>query len=687
MNMLKTLILIAILAIPASAQKENPDGSLPKPGSPEMPIVYTGPKYAPKHSSSQIQMSHTAWAQRHDVRLRHAIGASQFQVLRSNRSHPVELDSQGNTYSQGHTYNHAPNIAYFAGRYWVHYLSGEKNEHDTPGRTMIASSPDGMDWSAPPRTLFPDLKYRTGDRDTWVFMHQRMGFFNAANGRFLGLGWYTKGPGSPNTNGDGIGRVVREIRKNGSLGQIYFLRRNKRFPFDRYDIPIQLYTESPDHDFIVACDELLANRAVRDQMGEEEVWARYGIDEPSDGFFTIYGHSPYLNKSAKALCYFTRKDGVMVALCKEGLCGLSFDNWQTVSPLVKVTRSFDTTSGKSWAQCTSDGRYALVLHPQKRTRTGQKRYPLAVTTSDDGISFSGLATIAGELPPRRYQGKHKEIGPQYVRGIVEHNIESCGGKPPCDDMWLTWSMSKEDIWAGNTPVPIRAVETRRIDESFDSMAPGFRVTDWNTYSPLWAPVRVTGNPKGSGNCLKLEDRDPADYAKAFRVFPEITGGNSIQFDILVESDAKRVFDVDIQSTTGVRAIQLRFQGADQTIQANDDAETRTIGRYAMGSWISLRVDLDMTTRKYTVTLNGARAASELSMTASKMSPDATPSDLDAYSSVERLVFRTGPYRMHRYVGDGKTYPDRHEGVDMVNVDKPIAPVVIYIDNVNVNLRQ
>jgi len=55
-------------------------------------------------------------------------------------------------------------------------------------------------------------------------MHQRMGFYVAPDGRLLTLAFYGYSPTpriGPN-NGQGLGRVVREIREDGSLGPIYF---------------------------------------------------------------------------------------------------------------------------------------------------------------------------------------------------------------------------------------------------------------------------------------------------------------------------------------------------------------------------------------------------------------------------------------------------------------------------------
>ncbi|MBT6768619.1 MAG: hypothetical protein HOA81_06470, partial [Opitutales bacterium] len=61
--------------------------------------------------------------------LRHAVGVHRIQALRANRTYPPEVSSE----YVGWTYNHAPMIAYWQGRYWVEYVSNMKEEHGIPG--------------------------------------------------------------------------------------------------------------------------------------------------------------------------------------------------------------------------------------------------------------------------------------------------------------------------------------------------------------------------------------------------------------------------------------------------------------------------------------------------------------------------------------------------------------------------
>ena len=59
----------------------------------------------------------------HHGQLRPAIGVQTFQVLRANRSRPELAEAYG------WTYNHAPMLAYWNGKFYLEYLSNPIGEH------------------------------------------------------------------------------------------------------------------------------------------------------------------------------------------------------------------------------------------------------------------------------------------------------------------------------------------------------------------------------------------------------------------------------------------------------------------------------------------------------------------------------------------------------------------------------
>ncbi|HMP84669.1 MAG TPA: hypothetical protein PKA41_18400, partial [Verrucomicrobiota bacterium] len=359
----------------------------------------------------------------HDGRLQPAVGVQNIQVMRANRSHPNADGADG----FGWTYNHAPMLAYWNGKFYLEYLGNPVGEHVPPGQTFLTESADGFNWSKP-RAIFSPFK--VPGQDVMTAAHQRMGFYTAPDGRLLVLSHYGIPPGL--NDGKGIGRAVREIYRDGSLGPIYFIRYVRHAGWNETNTPYAFYKTAPDTGFITACDSLLANKLVTQQWWEE--------DRSEDSFFALAANDEGFN--AQALSYFHRKDGAVVGLWKRRWAALSFNegkSWTTPVQLPTVIHY----NAKVWGQRTDDGRYAVIYNPAERYR-----WPLAVITSDDGVLFDNLLLLHGEIPYPRYSGINKNIGPQYMRGIAEGN-----GNPPGDELWLTYSVNKEDIWITRVPVP------------------------------------------------------------------------------------------------------------------------------------------------------------------------------------------------------------------------------------------
>jgi hypothetical protein len=146
-----------------------------------------------------------------------------------------------------------------------------------------------------------------------LLMHQRMGFYVAANGRLLVLAFYSQ-QGDPNNGRTGVGRVVREIYANGSLGPIYFIRYNTHNGWNEGNTFYQFYTRSTDQGFKDACNELLANKLVTQQWYEE--------DRSPDGFYVLEASGDF---SCKAPSFWHRNDGKVVGIWKDAYAALSSD--------------------------------------------------------------------------------------------------------------------------------------------------------------------------------------------------------------------------------------------------------------------------------------------------------------------------------------------------------------------------
>ena len=568
----------------------------------------------------------------HEGRLRYAIGVESRQTIRVNRTHP-ELNE-----GFGWTYSHASNLAYWYGKFYQQFLSNPVDEHIPPGHTLMTTSTDGRIWDKP-KVIFPHYKPPAGvkipEGSTGYMMHQRMGFHISSDNRLLTLAFY--GHSEDPFREGGIGRVVREIYTDGSMGPIYFIRYSSHTNWNESNTSYPFYKKSDDKGFVKACEELLNNKLRTLQWWDE--------DRGLDGFYEE-------DEAGSALSYYRRKDGKVVALWKRSMCALSEDNGSTFSKPVK-SPTLIMAGGKNWGQDTEDGRYAMVYNP---IEIDEYRYPLIVISSDDGIIFDDMLLVQGEVPPRRFYGRWKDFGPCYTRGIVEGN-----GDPPGNDMWLTYSMNKEDIWVSRVPLPIKYTVEEDINDDFESIEVGKEIKGWNIYAPKWAPVDLVKNG-GSNTCIQLKDKDPYDYARAIKVFEE-SNEVEISFRIKVQEITHEPFEIDIVDRYGNRPVQISFEDPDQ-LSVFDGGNKRLVSSFIPNRWIKLKIEAVANPYgSYSVWINDEKKGSDFRLA-------------EAVKSVERISFRTGPYRD---IPNRRT-PNETPGPPLPGADNPVDEAVFLLDD-------
>jgi len=328
--------------------------------------------------------------------------------------------------------------------------------------------------------------------------------------------------------------VVREILADHTLGPYYTLLTPAPVPH------VETFTNSTDKGFVEACNQLLANRPFLEQQDYGALLGNRRMKWHDSDDETM---------SLKAMSLFHRKDGALVGICKNGWVTVSTDEADSWSKPV-IPASLITGTGKVWGQRTRDGRYALVYNPDKKNR-----FPLVLVTGDDGITFRDMRVVHGELPVQRYVGLHKNVGPQYVRGISEWSND---GSWKDNAMWVVYSVNKEDIWVSRVPLTNEAHA-------------------WNIYSPKWAPVTA------STNGVTLEDRDPYDYARAVRLFPAKTKV-TLSFDVVATGPNDTPLDVALLYGASSRSPRLL------EIKGKDRTTTR----------LSCRIEANLETRKYSL---------------------------------------------------------------------------------------
>ena len=411
------------------------------------------------------------------------VGVESYQVFRASKDVPELTDGRG------WTYHHHVDMACWRGRLYVGWNSCERDEDVWPSRELYSTSTDGRTWT-PPQEMFPQ----------GISTPLRMYFFRASNDRMLVIAGMRVDT-ADTTEDRKWPLVVREISADHVPGEVFALQgRGEMPPFE----------QSRDAGFVAACRELLADRVFLEQQDRGKLLGSRRMkwhDAAAWPAGAVPGDSEKW-VAGKAYSFFRRPDGAIVGISKMGWTTLSRDEGETWSqPAVPPT--LVTGKAKVWSQRTRDGRYALVYNPSRRNR-----FPLAIVTGDDGVTFGGMRIVQGELPVQRYAGLHRSIGPQYVRGISHWADDGSRGDEQC--LWLVYSMSKEDIWVSHVPLPVRA----EVRSDTDAAA-------WNIYSPRWAPVTMSGDE------VRLEDRDPYDYASATRLLPR-GPHTAVTFEVLAE---------------------------------------------------------------------------------------------------------------------------------------------------------
>lgn len=559
----------------------------------------------------------------HDGQLTPVVGVHNIQMVRANREHPDV--SNGN----GWTYNHQPMLAYWNGTFYYQYLSGPVDEHVPSSQTFLMTSKDGYTWTNPD-VVFPPYKVPDGytkpgrtdkAKDLIAIMHQRVGFYVSKSGRLITMANYGVAldkKDDPN-DGNGIGRVVREIRKDGSYGPIYFIYYNHAFNEKNTDYPN--FRRSKDKEFVKACQEILDNPLYMMQWVEEA--------DREDPLIP-------LKKGYKAFNSYTLPDGRIACLWKHALTSISEDGGRTWAEPVERARGFVNSNAKIWGQRLTDGTYATVYNPS------EYRWPLAISLSKDGLEYTTLNLVHGENPPMRYGGNYKSYGPQYPRGIQEGN-----GIPKDNDLWVTYSVNKEDMWISRIPVPVQTQATAHAADNFAASKTLSELTNWNIYSPLWAPVAL------NGQWLTLQDKDPFDYAKVERKIPA-SKNLRVTFDLQAGQNDKGNLQIEFQDENGVACSRLELT-PDGIFRAKGGSRYGNMLKYEAGKTYHVEAVLSVTDRNIQVFVDGKRVGLRMFYA--------------PVPAIERVVFRTGATRTFPTVD---TPADQTYDVPRAGDDEPLA---------------
>ena len=348
-----------------------------------------------------------------------------YTVCRANRENPSKAEGLG------YTFQHHQDIAVWHGRIYVGWNTCKVDEDTWPSREVYSTSLNGKEWTRPAE-MFPQ----------GVSTPLRMYFYLSPKGRMLMIaGLRTSLEVLSERNKYGL--VVREIYPDHSLGKVYTLRKSKE---EIQNIP-DFYLSSKDIGFVNACLDLLNDNLYLSQQDYGNLLEPEQKMEWFDPGKWIGGDNlkELASEFGKALCFYKRRDGAIVGVCKRRWVTVSHDNGKTWSQPV-LPKSLVTWNGKVWGQETSRGRYVLIYNPDRNNR-----WPLVILSGNDGITFRNPRSISDELPEKRYEGKAKNIGLSYHRGLSHWNND---GTIKDDGIWIVYSVNKEDIVISRIPADI-----------------------------------------------------------------------------------------------------------------------------------------------------------------------------------------------------------------------------------------
>jgi hypothetical protein len=225
--------------------------------------------------------------------------------------------------------------------------------------------------------------------------------------------------------------------------------------------------------------------------------------------------------------------------------------------------------------------------------------------------------VHGDITPLRYKGAEKSRGPQYVRGILENN-----GTPPDNNLWVTYSMNKEDLWISKIPVPVTNQALSHANDVFDQMSEGKELDSWNIYSPLWAPVSI--EKQDGKRWLALKDWDLFDYAKAEKIIPE-SKELDVAFAVKPLQNNKGNLQIEFQNANGLACTRISFD-SDGVLRIKNNYKYSNLLNYEAGKLYNFDIHVSTATRSLTLKINGKPT---------------TRLFFQPVESISRIVFRTG----------------------------------------------
>jgi hypothetical protein len=228
------------------------------------------------------------------------------------------------------------------------------------------------------------------------------------------------------------------------------------------------------------------------------------------------------------------------------------------------------------------------------------------------------------------------------------------------------------------PVPIKGIVEKDVYDDFDNMKPGGIVKNWNIYTGVWNQVAVVED--GQNNVLRLEDKDPYDYAKAVRIFPESTNAE-ISFRLRRNRVKDGNLEIEVLNYKGQRPVRIKVDGNTGKVEMNQGENMILSGSYAENVWLDFKINVNTQANTYSLKINNRVVASKAAFAEILSNTDNLYNSKFKIPTVERFEFRTGKYRMKDFSRYGFSANDylKHKP-DLPKSDDALANAVFDIDD-------
>jgi hypothetical protein len=134
---------------------------------------------------------------------------------------------------------------------------------------------------------------------------------------------------------------------------------------------------------------------------------------------------------------------------------------------------------------------------------------------------------------------------------------------------------------------------------------------------------------------------------------------SIEFSVTPQQNDFGLLEIELADARGIPTLRLMFDSTG-TILTKQGYRNKSLGKYNVGETIILKIDLNTTTRFYTISVNGKNPSNNICFA--------------PVESVERVIFRTG---VSRRFPDADTPTDQM--YDLPDAEKKDRETVYFIN--------